>query len=298
MENKVVLLAAMLLGCAAGFLGGRLGGAPTATPPGADPADPAAITHLEARVAELEAALSATNLSAAGEALPNDLADATMRALAQPRGSTADILLCAVLIPTFGVARPPSRHLHAPGEPALAALRTQALRGSTAEALEARLIEGARAGVRAYIETWLESYGVPQDGFAAIVARALEGFDALVAGRARGDDAQALHTIDQACQAHMRNYVGDEVYSEIVKRRLATEQTWWMAHLHSAQLITSDQAAAIKEVFETAAQRDLADRIRLRTDVLDLEERAQLIEDLDARWSEDKARIENEILAR
>ena len=298
MENKVVLLAAMLLGCAAGFLGGRLGGAPSAGTATHDPADRAAIARLEARVLELEAALSASGVTAASESLPDDLADAAMRALAQSRGSTVDILLCAITVPVLGVPRPPSHHLHAPEASFLAELRTQASRGSTAEALEARLVGGARAGVRAYIERWVESYGVPQDGFAAIVARALEGFDALVAARARNVDANALYAIDQACQAHMRNYVGDEVYAEIVRRRLATEQRWWMAHLQSTHSVTVEQTSAINEVFDAATERDLDDRIRLRTDVLDAQAREELTDALDARWAEDKARIENEILAR
>lgn len=259
MSDKATLVAAVLLGCGAGFLGGRLAA------PEAEPQARGDLAALEGRLADLEATadalatqvqgaeplLSGTAAPAPGTR-PTDLRAAVVATLKEPTAELDGLLAAAV-------------------ERSQSARKAGAVKGKEADGGEKTLqwIEGELA-------RWAEKYDLAPHQLESLKSVARAGMAEITEAKQRAAPATEIAQLEVKHQGQVREIVGDRVYAETERERVMREARGNVTWLAAAVGLTPTQHTEMDRILTEGVTRALPMVVRLRSEALTQEESAQL----------------------
>lgn len=281
MVSKLTILAAVTLGCGAGFLGGRLAGSPTA--PEAD----GEIATLQARLSEVEKDRTRPP-SLEGHATPPPAA---------PTAAGAEVDAARLEAAVLALLEAPS--------PALRVKLAELAKASPPEAGDAKptaaegdpkAIAALLTGVDAEAERWGKTYDLGDARVDELKALARRAIERTLAAKREGATAQQLAALDVETQAEVRRLVGDPVYVATERARITADARKGITWVAAAVGLTAAQHTQLDRILAESVEQVLPDVIRYRTTPLPDAERAAIQASLEQRRTSGWDRFRTDVL--
>jgi hypothetical protein len=280
MAGKATIAVAVALGCASGFVGGRL----SSTVSGSDVGNQ--VEMLQARVADLETEPARAPILRGRSGPASEAPLPVQPGMSEP----LEAALLALL-------ESPS--------PALRARFREALEDPVSERdeptvrlsdEEERKLAEFIADIDAVLDGWSETYGLREFQVEELKVVARRSIARMVEAKRQGASPQELAAMDVAAQAEVRRIVGDAVYLATERERVTGEARKALTWLSAAVGLTPTQHTQLDRLVAEGVERDLPAIVRLRSESLIDDDREALQRSLEQQREENWLRIRNELL--
>lgn len=261
MVSKATVVTAVALGCAAGFLGGRLAAPPPRTEVDGE------VASLQVRIAELETDRSR----------PPSLEGRPASSPAAPGALSGEGSAARLEAALLEVLEHPSPPLRAKLSELAKAPQVDKGEGKapTPEG-DPKAIAALLAGVDAEAERWGKTYDLGEGRVDELKALAQRAVQKTVDAQREGASAQQLAALDVETQAEVRRLVGDPVYTATERARITADARKGITWVAAAVGLTPAQHTQLDRLLSESVEQVLPDVIRYRTTSLPDTERAAI----------------------
>lgn len=281
MISKATVVTAVALGCAAGFLGGRLGG----SAPG--PEVDGEIASLHAKLSELER----------GRVPPQSLEGRAPPSLDAPGTPAEAISSARIEAALLELLEDPSPELRAKLAGNAKTPPADKVDGkSSASDGDPKAIAALLTGVDAEAERWGKAYDLGDARVAELKALARHAVQRTVDAKRGGASAQQLAVLDVETQAEVRRLVGDTVYAATERARITAEARKGLTWVSAAVGLTPAQHTQLDRILYDSVEQALPDVVRYRTVSLPEAERTAIEASLTKRRTENWERFRADVL--
>jgi len=281
MVSKATIVTAVAMGCAAGFLGGRLAG------PTQRPEVDGELATLQMRLSDLEK----------DRERPPSLEGRSIPPPGAPGAAPVDLSAARLETALLDLLTDPSPELRARIAEIAKASPTDKEEGKSSPAQgEQKAVAALLTGIDAEAERWGKAYDLGEGRVEELKGLARRAIQRTLDAKREGASAQQLAALDVETQAEVRRLVGDGVYAATERARITADARKGLTWVSAAVGLTPAQHTQLDRMLSDSVEQALPDVIRYRTVPLPEAERAALLASLEQRKAANGERFRTEVL--